>query len=354
MIPGMTAHRLDSSVELHDLASGHVSETVPYAVITPPGYHESGPLALCLVLMGGGGSRQSLVDCRPLFDSWWSDGLLPPMVLATPSAGMSYYLDDPDSGVRWERFLADDFLPHLRATCNVAADRSSTAITGISMGGYGALKTAFAHPDTFGTVAAMQPMLEPGLRDADIGARNRLHHASGGPPALVGPGRDPLVFEANNPANRARANARRIRDGGLAIYIEAGDEDFINAHDGAEFLHRVLWDLDISHEYRLIRGGDHGGPTFVPRMRATFAWVGSVVTALRAAATSEPTADELAVSAWIQNGRTGNPPAAAPSSKAFIRILRAQFEPIRERAAACDPSTNRRYGVLPGARAVGI
>src|SRR3984893_12072185 len=311
MIPAMTAQRIDSNVELHDLASGHVPENVPYAVITPPGYHESGPIALCLVLMGGGGSRQLLVHSRPVFASWCSDGSLPPMVLATPSAGMSYYLDDPGSCVRWDRFLADEFLPHLRATCNVAADRSSTAITGISMGGYGALKTAFAHPDTFGIVAAMQPMLEPGLRDADIGARNRLHHASGGPLSLVGPGRDPLVFESNNPANRARANARRISDSGLAIYVEAGDEDFINAHDGAEFLHRVLWDLDISHEYRLIRGGDHGGPTFVPRMRAMFAWVGSVMTALRAAATAEPAADELAVSAWIRNGRAGNQPAEA-------------------------------------------
>jgi S-formylglutathione hydrolase len=346
----MTADRMASNVALHDLASDHVPEPVPYAVITPPGYDEAGPLPLCLVLMGGGGSRQSLVDCRPLFDSWWSDGSLAPMVLATPSAGMTYYLDDPGSGVRWGSFLAGDFLARLRATCNVATDRASTAITGISMGGYGALKTAFAHPETFGVVAAMQPMLEPGLRDADIGARNRLHHVSGGPPALVGADRDARVFEANNPANRARADARRIHDSGLAIYIEAGDEDFVNAHDGAEFLHRVLWDLDISHEYRLIRGGDHGGPTFVPRMRATFAWVSSVVTALRAAAAAEPTALELAVSAWIANGRAGNPPAAAPSSKEFIRILRAQFAPVREQAAACDASTNRRYGVLPGAR----
>jgi hypothetical protein len=60
--------------------------------------------------LGGGGSRQSLVDCRPLFDSWWSDGSLLPMVLATPSVGMSYYLDDPDAGVGWGSFLAEDFL----------------------------------------------------------------------------------------------------------------------------------------------------------------------------------------------------------------------------------------------------
>ena len=217
------------------------------------------------------------------------------------------------------------------------------------MGGYGALKTAFARPDRFGVVAAIQPMVEPGLRDVEIGARNRLHHLSGGPPKLIGPGRDPILFEANNPANRARANARSIHESGLAIYIEVGDEDLVNAHDGTEFLHRVLWDLDISHEYRLIRGGDHGGPTFVPRMREAFAWVGSALNALGPAAGAGPTADELAVTAWIRNGRVGNPPPAPPSSKEFIRILRAQLQPIREEAARSDPSTSRRYGVLPKA-----
>ncbi len=40
------------------------------------------------------------------------------------------------------------------------------------MGGYGALKTALAYPEQFGVVAAMQPMLEPGLHDFEIGARN--------------------------------------------------------------------------------------------------------------------------------------------------------------------------------------
>ncbi len=175
---------MGSSVELHDLATSHLPEAVPYAVITPPGYKESGPLPLCLVLMGGGGSRQSLVDCQPLLDSWWSDGSLAPMVFATPSAGMSYYVDDAGEGVCWGAFLADDFLARLRAACNVRADQSSTAITGISMGGYGALKTAFAHPDRFGIVAAIQPMLEPGLRDVEVGARNRIHHVSGGPPKV--------------------------------------------------------------------------------------------------------------------------------------------------------------------------
>ena len=96
-----------------------------------------------------------------------------------------------------------------------------------------------------------------GTPGSDVGPRNRLHHSAGGPPQLIGPSRDPSLWEANNPANRARANADQIRDSGLAIYLEAADRDFLNAHDGAEFLHNVLWDLDLSHEYHLVRGADH-------------------------------------------------------------------------------------------------
>jgi hypothetical protein len=76
-----------SNVELSQVSSGHVFAVVEYAAITPAG--GDGPLPLCIVLMGGGGSRQSLVDCQPLFDKWWQEGALAPMVFATPSAGMS-------------------------------------------------------------------------------------------------------------------------------------------------------------------------------------------------------------------------------------------------------------------------
>jgi pimeloyl-ACP methyl ester carboxylesterase len=67
------------------------------------------------------------------------------MILACPSAGMTYYH-------AWEPFLFDEFLPHLRETYKT----DQTVIFGMSMGGYGALKFAFARPDQFA----------PGSRDA--------------------------------------------------------------------------------------------------------------------------------------------------------------------------------------------
>ncbi len=336
----MTTH-----IELGDLPSPHLPAPVPYAVITPPESLSSAPLPLCLFLMGGGGSRQNLIDCQPLIEGWWASGAIPPMILATPSAATSYYIDDPGNGINWGQFLSRTFPERLRQTHRAAQDVRSTAIFGISMGGYGALKTAFAYPDRFGVVAAMQPILEPGFHDRAIGPRNRLHHLSGGPANLVGPNRDPKVFEANNPANRLIANADAVRDSNLAIYLEVGDHDFMNAQDGTEFLHRVLWDFDLSHEYRLTKGGDHGGPTLVRRLRDALAWVGASLTAPpQHSSPSSP--DERAVAAWIEGGSVGAPPTVDPSSDAFLTLMRAHLSPVRERALASDPTTARRFGRL--------
>jgi S-formylglutathione hydrolase len=326
---------MPSTVTLHEISSKHLPEHVPYAVLAP-GVEE--PLPLCLLLLGAGGTRDSLFDLQPVFDGWWADSVVPRMIVATPSAGLDYYLEASAGPLRWDSFLVSDFLPHLRSTCNA----STCVVAGISGGGYGALKLAFLHPRVFTAVAAIQPMLEPGLRESDVGARNRLHHTAGGPPQLIGPVRDPALWESNNPANRARANAQEIQDSGLAIYLEAAERDFLNAHDGAEFLHRVLWDLDVSHEYHLVRGADHGGPSFIPRLRAMFGWFGSLWNPAR-----PDTATEESAAVWLESGMQGKPPAGATTTNAFIDFLRARFEPIRAQAAQSDATTNRIFGRLP-------
>jgi S-formylglutathione hydrolase len=333
----MKAPSMPSVITLHDIASQHLPKPVCCAVLRP-GREE--PLPLCILLLGAGGTRDSLFDLQELFDSCWGEGTVPPMIIVTPTPGLDYYLEDPAGPIRWDSFLAADLVPHLRSAYNLS---DAAVVAGISGGGYGALKLAFARPHLFAGVAAMQPMLEPGFRESDVGPRNRLHHASGGPPQLVGPARDPLLWESNNPANLARANAQRIRDAGLAIYMDAADRDFLNAHDGAEFLHRVLWDLDLSHEYHLVRDADHGGPTMRPRLRAMLGWFGTLWKPTLADAGAEQSATD-----WLQSGMKGKPPAGATTTMAFLHFMRGRIEPIRAAAANEDPTTNRRLGLFGG------
>jgi S-formylglutathione hydrolase len=215
------------------------------------------------------------------------------------------------------------------------------------MGGYGALKIAFARPEAFRGVAAVEPMLEPALRAAEVRPRNRFYvWGDDLPTALLGPDRDPVLFEQDNPANRAVRNADRLRAAGLPIYLECGDDDALLFQDGAEFLHRVLWDLDLSHEYRLTAGADHVGTSLLPRLRSAFTWLGNRLSPPQEA---QPGQTELAWSRWLAQGCAGPPPAMPldPGTRTMRELLRRQVAEPRGRAAEVDPTTLRRFGCLP-------
>jgi S-formylglutathione hydrolase len=343
-----------SRVETGKIAVDFVADGVPYGVILPPRYAELTPMPLGLVLHGGGGNHQNLLDSKPIFDELWASGAMPPTVLASASVSpLGFYLDHRGGNVRWERFIASDFITHLRRTYKVRSDRASTIISGTSMGGHGSLRIAFKYPDRFAAVAALEPAVDPALSLDDIAERNHFFYPlvldSGGDAsadALVGRNREAALFRQNNPANVAIANADAIRASGIAIYIEAADQDVFNLHDGAEFLHRVLWDLDIAHDYHVACGADHVGPSLPPRMRATYAWVGSKLLPPDPDS-NEITPAERAWVEWMESGSKGTPPLIDPVSPAMVRAYRRWLEGAREDAAKVDPTTNRRYGVLP-------
>jgi S-formylglutathione hydrolase len=125
-----------------------------------------------------------------------------------------------------------------------------------------------------------------------------------------------VLYEADHPGNRARKCADEIRANDLAIWLDAGSCDALNAHDGAEFLHRTLWDLDIRHEYHLLRDADHIGTTLLPRIEQAFAFVGQHLS------------------------------RQAPGKDANEVALRSMLEPLKDRALREDPTLARCYGLL--------
>lgn len=316
---------------------------IPCVLVRPP---SDDPLPVCLFLYGGGGSVETLAQLGPLLGRWWQSGEVPPVALASAEVGpLSFYLDDPQQQTGGETVVAERLLSKVRSSFDVRTDAASTGMLGISMGGYGALKIAFARPTAFGAVAAIQPMVEPGFSPAQVPLRNRFHYPPGVPTRLLGETRDARLYEQDHPAGRAWRNAEALRSSGLAIYLEVGDDDAVHACDGTEFVHRVLWELDIGHEYRLIHGADHGGPTLLPRLADALSWLGR---RLSPAAPRVLQPDERSVEAWIEAGMVGEPPAAIdPTSPVFLRWLRAQLGPARAAAAEQDPTLLRRFGRLP-------
>jgi S-formylglutathione hydrolase len=298
-----------------DLVRGTLDEH-GYTVLTPDGWTRAERLPLVLVLHGANSSADALVMMQPIIES--SD--LPRTLVAcvsTPTAG-GFYLG------RWERLVAEEFPAHLVAEFNAGP----IALLGSSMGGYGALRIAFADPGRFTAVAAVSPA----LLTADPRPRNTLS-VLGRFAAEMRP--EDTIF------SRLRANAGAVRDSGLPILLRCGDRDVFALHDGAERLHRELWDLDIAHDYHLVCDADHLGPEAVDSLGAAFAFVA----AAQRAASRDRGLDEAWL-AWEASGKQGDPPrfdAFGPSAPTALRVMMAGE--LAE-AARLDPDVSRRYGRL--------
>lgn len=89
------------------------------------------------------------------------DGRLPEMLVVAPGAPGSWFSDAVDGGRRYETFVARDLVDAIEATGRVVPGPGGRAITGISMGGYGAYKIALKRPGFYGSVSALSGALIP-------------------------------------------------------------------------------------------------------------------------------------------------------------------------------------------------
>src|SRR5712671_344119 len=235
---------------------------------------------LLIQLHSGGGSNKDMGNFRALsvgggmgglLDQAIENGLVAPMVSVMPATGRAFYMNFRDGSQKWEDFVMKDLLPYMRKNFNVVQGREGTFITGISMGGLGSLRMAVKYPEVFQAVASQEPAIEPALAYDDITLRNTFYKPDTLIKQIYGNPIDKDYWAANNPATIIKKDPSRLL--GLGIYLEVGDQDLLYFNQGTEFVHRVLFDAGISHEYRLVKGADHVGASLGPRFLDAFAFI---------------------------------------------------------------------------------
>ena len=79
--------------------------------------------------------------------------------IVIPSGENNFWLDGPATGRQFATFVGEELVEYVRKTFGLAKTAEDTYIMGFSMGGFGALHTAFAYPETFGKTAALSSAL---------------------------------------------------------------------------------------------------------------------------------------------------------------------------------------------------
>ncbi len=131
------------------------------------------------------------------------------------------------------------------------------------MGGYGALRFAFAHPDLFSAVSAQSAALITQTPKELTAAGH-----SGTPLGrLMGPAFGEPIDVAHWQENSVFFLARKNQPGlkSLAIYFNCGQQDDFGFEDGAAALDQQLRSEGIRHEYHSYPG-DHSLTYFLSHM----------------------------------------------------------------------------------------
>ena len=77
-------------------------------------------------------------------------------IIVCPDGQDSWYFDSPvDPTMQFETYVSQELVNHIDNHYRTIANRHMRAITGLSMGGHGALFLAFRHPDVFWSCGSM-------------------------------------------------------------------------------------------------------------------------------------------------------------------------------------------------------
>ncbi len=89
------------------------------------------------------------------------DGRLPEYLIVAPDGPGSWFSDFHDGSRKYEAFVSDDLPRWVEAHYRVLPGKKARAMTGISMGGYGAVKIALKHPGLYDSVSSLSGALIP-------------------------------------------------------------------------------------------------------------------------------------------------------------------------------------------------
>ena len=261
--------RAQSRIDCNILQSHILNQPVHYCVLLPAAYGASDAklrrYPVLYFLHGLGEDERTLFDTGGwnLIEDLRQQRKIGDFLIVAPEGRRSFYVNSADGKVRYSDFFFEEFMPYIERQYRIRAGRQNRGITGVSMGGYGALRLAFAHPELFSSVSAQSAAL---MTDSpqELNAAMRAGTTVG---RLLGPVfGDPINtahWRQNSPFVLAKQREAGLRK--LAIYFNCGQKDEFGFEKGAEALHQQLLAEGIKHEYHLYPG-DHSLMYFLAHM----------------------------------------------------------------------------------------
>ncbi len=259
-LPWVTRQADVPRVSFHRFHSAVAGTDVSYHLYTPLEYDQF-PDRRFPVLYWLHGTEGGINHIRPvarLFHFGIRDHGLPPLLVVFVN-GLSKRLwtDSKDGRAPIESVFIRDLIPQIDQSLRTIAGPHGRILEGFSMGGYGAARIGFQHPELFGGISIL--------------AAGPLSPEFEGPRANGNPLRDEILrdvcssdmqyFRATHPWNMAQQNAAQLRHAGTIIRQATGTSDFSLTLNRT--YHEHLQTQQIPHEYHEVPNVAHDTPALL-------------------------------------------------------------------------------------------
>ena len=258
------AAHAEGRAECSVVKSTILARSVRYCAFLPASFDQdkTRQYPVLYYLHGLGDNEQSLLNLGgwDLIEEMRRQGKVGDFVVVAPSGGHTFFLNSANGKIRYEDFLAKEFMPQMEKKYRIKTGRATRGVTGVSMGGFGALHLAFQYPQQFAAVSAQMPALI-----AEI-PPNFAAGGSGSPGSMMGDVfGDPVnrtYFERNNVFFFAKTDpAAELKR--MAIYFDVGNNDDYGFEQGGQKLHQLLDSRGVPNAFHIYPG--RHDPQFVMR-----------------------------------------------------------------------------------------
>ncbi len=229
-----------SSVDTVEIYSKAMHRAFKCVVIKPEKYKKEGlHFATVYILHGYAGWYSNWIIRVPQLNEY-ADKYN--MILVCPEGGYaSWYFDSPiDSTSQFETYISKEVPNYIDDHYRTIPDRKARAITGLSMGGHGALFIAFRHSDMFSACGSISGVVDFKNSKSKFEIAGKLGDT-------INYAKSWIDHSVINVVEKKPADT-------IAIMIDCGINDIVIAENRA--LHSKLIQLKIPHDY-VERTGQH-------------------------------------------------------------------------------------------------
>lgn len=239
-----------AKVDTLSIASSSMGKTINAAVVLPNSYAKGKTKYPVMYLLHGAyghfrdwlKSTPNKMTVKDLADQY-------NIIIVMPEGEKySFYLDSPvNKESQFETHIIKEVIPTVDATYRTISEKKGRVITGLSMGGHGALYLSTRHPELFAAAGSMSGALDMGAmlqRDSADQVKKLMEPVFG-----ADSGKQELYD-----ANAVLGMIDKIKINKMPLTIDIGVDDFL-IESNREFHRRMVYEK-IPHEYTE-RPGSH-------------------------------------------------------------------------------------------------